>query len=97
MWVCGQHHTGCFDGGHFSSHLSDALQCSQWIVHMVKNAEVIDDIELPELLEIHGHKIVNLGFDLAVEILMGQIEAALEWLEERGEAPRGMPVMENRS
>ena len=44
---------------------------------MVQHAEVEDDVELAQRGEVHGHEVVDDRLNLAVEVLVGHVEALL--------------------
>ena len=44
---------------------------------MVQHAEVEDDVELAQRGEVHGHEVIDDRLDLAVEVLVGHVEALL--------------------
>ena len=44
---------------------------------MVKHTEVEDDVELTQRVEVHRHEVVDDRLHLAVEVLVGHVEALL--------------------
>ena len=47
------------------------------IDHVVQHTEVEDDVELTQRVEVHRHEVVDDRLHLAVEVLVGHVEALL--------------------
>ena len=64
------------DYRYFPGDASDPFQAGQWLLHMVKNAEIEHDVERAECLEVHRREVADLSLDFGAQGGRGELKTS---------------------